>query len=198
MEHTWLNKKESSQFTPSPFAGSPSENRVESHGNSVYFYSGVSPEKIFEFNKHLRDVKSKFHLNEMSRINVYIHSYGGSVFSGASAMDTIIETSKVVPVRTVVEGAAASAATFLSVVGTERVMQRHAYMLIHQLSSAFWGKYAEIKDEIENLDRLMEMIRSVYKEYTKVPKSQLDKILKRDIWFDAETCLNYGMIDKII
>ena len=71
-------------------------------------------------------------------------------------------------------------------------------MLIHQLSSGVWGKYDSIKDEVENLDLFMKTINNMYEEYTKVPPSKLKQILKRDMWWDAKTCLKYGMIDEII
>ena len=71
-------------------------------------------------------------------------------------------------------------------------------MLIHQLSSFAWGNFEQLKDDMKNCEMLMRMIKSVYKEYTKVPMSKLDEILKHDLWFDAETCLKYGMVDEII
>lgn len=120
------------------------------------------------------------------------------MFSGLSGMDTILEARESIPVTTLIDGCAASAATFLSIVGTRRLMRRNSYMLIHQLSSGVWGKYDSIKDEVENLDLFMGTIRDMYEEYTKVPKSQIDKILKRDMWWDAATCLKYGMVDEII
>ena len=45
---------------------------------------------------------------------------------------------------------------------------------------------------------MMETIKRVYKEYTKVPEKKLDEILKHDLMWDAETCLKYGLIDNII
>lgn len=178
--------------------------RVEINNARIFFYSGVSDDKILDLNKALRDLSVRHRQSalvteqEPAKINLHIQSYGGSVFAGISGMDTITEISKDVPVTTIVDGCAASAGTFLSVVGTKRLIRRNAFMLIHQLNSGFWGKYADIKDEVENLDRLMEMIKRTYKEYTKVPMSQLDKILKRDIWWDAETCKRYGLVDEII
>ena len=77
-------------------------------------------------------------------------------------------------------------------------MHKHSYMLIHQLSSGMWGKYQEMKDEMDNCDRLMEAIKRIYEEHTKVPKKEMDKILKHDLWWDAETCLKYGLVDEII
>ena len=71
-------------------------------------------------------------------------------------------------------------------------------MLIHQLSSFCWGKHSEFIDEIENQKKLMGMIKDIYKKYTKVPMSKLDEILKHDLWFNAEECIKYGLVDEII
>ena len=72
-----------------------------------------------------------------------INSGGGSVVSGIASMDTILRTQ--VPVHTYVDGF--SIATFLSVVGNYRFMSRNSYMLIHQLSTQFWGTYSNFEDE---------------------------------------------------
>ena len=44
----------------------------------------------------------------------------------------------------------------------------------------------------------MRIIKDIYDEHTKIPKKKLKEILKHDLWFDAETCLEYGLIDEII
>ena len=59
-------------------------------------------------------------------------------------------------------------------------------------------KYEEFKDEIKNLDKLMTMIRKVYEEYTQIPMEKLEGILKHDLWFDADECKKYGLVDEII
>ena len=41
-------------------------------------------------------------------------------------------------------------------------------------------------------------IKKIYIEHAKIPKSKLNQILKHDLWFDAKTCLNYGLVDEII
>jgi len=130
--------------------------------------------------------------------NLYLHiqSYGGSIFAGMAGMDEIIKS--IVPVHTMVDGCCASAATLLSICGKKRLINRHAYMLIHQLSSFMWGKYEEFKDEMQNLDKIMGMIKKVYAEYTKIPMSKLEEILKHDLWFDANECKEYGLVDEII
>ena len=45
---------------------------------------------------------------------------------------------------------------------------------------------------------MMKNIKNIYKEYTKIPMKKLNEILKHDLFWDANTCLEYGMIDEII
>ena len=118
------------------------------------------------------------------------------MFSGFAAVDYIINSP--VPVHSYIDGCAASAATIMSVVADKRYIHRHSFMLIHQLSSGMWGNYEALKDSMENCDALMETIKKIYIERTRIPKKHLDDILKRDLWFDAETCLKYGLVDEII
>ena len=42
-----------------------------------------------------------------------------------------------------------------------------------------------------------ETIKAIYKEYTKVPMRKLNEILKHDLWFDADTCQELGLVDFI-
>ncbi len=178
------------------------DKHIVTHDNKIYFYSGVNRESAAEVNKKIDELQGK-NLNlghtleiDYPPVKLYINSGGGGVTSGLSIMDTILRCK--VPVNTYVDGFCASAATFLSVVGTKRYISKNSYMLIHQLSSQLWGKYSEIEDEKKNLDMMMTTIKNVYKDYTKVPTRKLDEILKHDLMWDAKTCLKYGMVDEIV
>ena len=170
--------------------------------NKIYYYAGVNRESAVELNKKIAELESKsLSLSNSLEIDpppikILINSGGGSIVAGISSMDTIIRSK--VPIHTYVDGFAASAATFLSVVGAHRLMSRNSYMLVHQLSSNFWGTYSKFEDEKENLDLMMKTIKDVYKKYTKVPMKRLDTILKHDLLWDANKCLEYGLVDEII
>jgi ATP-dependent protease ClpP protease subunit len=129
-------------------------------------------------------------------IKLHINSYGGSVFAGLAAVD-YIKNSKI-PIHTVIDGCAASAATLMSVVGERRYMHRNACMLVHQLSGLMWGKFQEMQDDMENSEMLMKKIKDIYREHTKIPKREMDNLLKHDLWWEAEKCLEFGMIDEVI
>ena len=201
VEKYWGEKKSPKPKSTSPNGGKP-EKHISVHENKIYYYAGVNRDSASELNKKIGEIESKSltlsnNLDiEPPTLKLFINSGGGSVVSGISSMDTILRTK--VPVHTYVDGFAASAATFLSVVGNYRFMSRNSYMLIHQLSSNFWGTYANFEDEKQNLDLMMKTIKDVYKKYTKVPMKKLDEILKHDLLWDAETCLKYGLIDEII
>ena len=201
-EKYWGEKKSPAPKSAQPNGGKP-EKHISVHENKIYYYAGVNRDSASELNKKIGELESKsltlgnsLDLEQPPTIKIYINSGGGSVVSGISSMDTILRTK--VPVHTYVDGFAASAATFLSVVGNYRFMSRNSYMLIHQLSSSFWGTYANFEDEKQNLDLMMKTIKNVYKKYTKVPMKNLDELLKHDLLWDADTCLKYGLIDEII
>ena len=44
----------------------------------------------------------------------------------------------------------------------------------------------------------MKKIKNIYEEYTLIPKRKLNEILKHDLWWDAKTCLEYGLVDEIV
>jgi len=176
---------------------------VEFSGNRIFFYSGVSRPKVLKLNKavinlnnNLRSRAITYGVHEPSPIKLHINSYGGSVFAGLAAVDYIKKSP--VPIETIIDGCAASAATLMSVVGAHRSMNKNACMLVHQLSGFMWGKFQEMQDDMQNSEMLMKKIKSIYREHTRIPEDKMDEILKHDIWWDAEQCLEYGLIDEIV
>tara|TARA_R110000824_G_scaffold335729_2_gene522267 strand:+ start:724 stop:1365 length:642 start_codon:yes stop_codon:yes gene_type:complete len=181
--------------------GGDSGSSVEVQDNMIMFYGEVNERNNKTLNKVLRGldkdlqtVKVKYGVEVP--IKLYISSYGGSIFAAFSTVDTILTLRT--PVHTYIDGSAASAATLISVVGERRFIHENSFMLIHQLSSTMWGKYEEFKDEMENLDMLMDRIKQIYQKHTTIPKTPLANILKRDIWLDAQKCIKWGLVDEIV
>ncbi len=176
----------------------------KAESNHVYFYSDVDHNSCLDLNKALQEKSDELLClslkNNLGKPKIYLHvnSYGGYIFSGISSMDTILRLKEKVDIITIVEGGVASAATFISVVGTERWMTQNSYMLIHQLSSGLYGKYRDLKDDMKNSDELMKMIKNIYSKFTQVPLEEIDKILDHDLWWGAEQCLKMKLVDKII
>jgi ATP-dependent protease ClpP protease subunit len=204
MNKNWhLKAKDEQEQGPVMMAGSSDDSRVSAEHNTIYFYSGVTRQDNLTLNKlikstgqKLANIQNVYKLAEPPKIKLHINSYGGSVFAGFGSVDYIRNCE--VPIVSVIDGCAASAATIMSVVASERLMHEHAFMLIHQLSSGMWGKFEAMKDDMQNNELLMKKIIGIYEEHTNIPKTKIKDILKRDLWWDAKTCLKYGLVDDII
>jgi len=177
------------------------EVKISRDNNHIYFHSEVDRDTIFDMCALITEAEEDnlymAHKMNIDPIPIYLHinSYGGSIFAAFNAIDCI--NSCKVPVYTIIEGAVASAGTLISVFGKKRFIRPYAYMLIHQLSSSFWGKMSEIDDEHKNLTELTQRLLAIYRENTTLPKKELQELLKHDLWLNVEKALKYGLVDEV-
>lgn len=187
---------------PAVNSGSPPSGEVSSEDNHIYFYCDVTQKSCLDLVKAIRKIDTQSCIDACvdrrtpAAIELHIHSYGGSVYSALAVIDTILQCRS--PVYTHIEGGAASAGTLISMVGDRRFMGANSFALIHQLSSVCWGKYEEMKDDMRNADQLMAHIVALYVKHTKMPQAELAEILKKDLWFNADKCLEIGLVDEIL
>ena len=178
-----------------------SNNYINTNFNHIYFNNDISSDSAFELCKELRNVETKIKtLSASLSINkypIYLHitTDGGLIYSAFSVIDCIKNLS--VPVYTIVDGFVASAGTLISLSGEKRYMCENAYMLIHELRGGTWGKMSEVDEEHTNLKKIMEHIKKIYTEKTKIKKKNLDGILKKDLIWDVEECIKNGLIHEI-
>lgn len=172
--------------------------------NRIYFRASVSGNSIDklikiinEENYKLKVLRDDIFIKEIVPNPLYLHitSYGGSLMACYRAVDCIKRS--IIPIYTVVDGHAASAATLMAVVGRKRYMTPNSYVLIHQLSSGSGGKYWEIKDEYKNCKMMMKDIYNIYEEHTTMTKEELKKYLSHDCWWKAKKCIETGLVDEI-
>lgn len=177
------------------------QKKIDNDHNHIYFYSEVNRDSAYELCSLIREVddtnttlKNKLKVDE---IPVYIHimSNGGCIFSAFNVIDYIKSCKN--PVYSVIEGCAASAATLISVVCDKRYIMPSAHMLIHQISSGWEGKMAEMEDEMINLKELTKKLKTFYSDNTQMSQRQLNSLLKRDLWLNPDKCMEYGLVDEI-
>ena len=209
MKWKYINKEEErereEQASPQQYfisaSGSSSGSVTKAVENNLYFYGDVTESNALELNASLFELDKKLSVSNVFLdirpiINLRINSFGGSLFAGLATVDVIRSLNS--EVHSYIEGAAASAATIISVACDKRYIGKYSKMLIHQLSSGTYGKYNELEDDMENNKHLMATIKEIYKEYTRVPMKKLDEILKHDLWFDSQTSLKLGLVDDIV
>jgi len=179
---------------------------VERENTHVYFYSQVNTDRCLALIQKLHYIDGELIQERSQRslpedfpkvpIWLHINSYGGSVFSAFGVADKLRQYYS--PIYSIVEGCAASAATIISTACDRRYIQPSGFMLIHQISSIFWGTFEEFKDEMHLQDMLMEKLVDMYKEKTNMTKTKIRELLKRDSWFRANECVDLGLVDQIL
>jgi ATP-dependent Clp protease, protease subunit len=181
------------------FGGNDKVSRI---GNHIYFYSEVTTDSICKLNKEIFEASQELkyisidYEIEPPMLFIHINSLGGELEVTLGTYDIIRKSD--IPITTIIEGQAASAATLISIAAQHRYIRKNSSMLIHQLSGGMWGTFSEMEDEMENTKEAMEKLRNIYRERTKIPKKDLDEILKHDRFFDSTICKKFGMVDKII
>lgn len=181
---------------------SDTSNNISVINNCIFFYSDINNQSALQLRvelKKLIDAHIIFSIQnrcDMIPIKLHINSPGGEVHHAIAIIDTI-KTSPV-PIHTIIEGEAVSAATLISVVAHKRYIHKNAHMLIHQLSSGFWGKMMELEDEFKNLKKYTKKLINIYKDHTSLSEEELKPILKKDILWDSKKCLKNGLVDEII
>lgn len=179
------------------------ENIVTRKHNQIHFYADVTKKTchrliqlLEDANDELAETDRKYGgKNYQNKIFLFINSDGGCVHSALSVVDRILQSEY--EIVSIVEGVAASAATIISMVCHHRYIQPNAQMLIHELSSSCWGKFHEMKEEVDNLDKLHKSLVLLYKKYTSLNKRELDKILLHDYMWTAKESKQKGFVDNI-
>lgn len=133
-------------------------------------------------------------------IEVVINSGGGSIFAGLALFDYLqIIRGAGCPVTTTAVGMAASMAGILLQAGSTRRMSEHAYLMVHEASTATWGKISELRDEVELIDKLEERMLLILAERSTMSVKQIKtRSARKDWWMDAKEALKYGFVDEVV
>lgn len=135
------------------------------------------------------------HPNVM-QINIYINSYGGSVFEGTAIYNQL----KRHPAhKTVyVDGFACSIASVIAMAGDEVVMPRNTLMMIHNMWMGAVGNAAELRKAADDLDTINAAGRQAYlaKAGDRLDEASLTAMMDAETWLTAEQCIQYGLADR--
>jgi len=155
-------------------------------------------EKITEINS-FDDLKEKEIANyEREPIKLYISTYGGSVYYGMGLMG-LIQTSKT-KIITIGLGTVMSMGLYLFLCGHEKQAHKFTTFLYHEIIMGVWDKIEGIKDELEEVQRLQNMLDTFLLESTNITKDKIDEIkkAKRDWYIPALEAQKFGIVENII
>lgn len=133
---------------------------------------------------------------DAQQINIYINSYGGSVFEGTAIYNQLRRHSAHKTVY--IDGFACSVASVIAMAGDEIIMPRNTMMMIHNMWMDAVGNAAELRKAADDLDAINAAGRQAYlvKAGEKLTEEKLVEMMDSETWLSAQECLDYGLADR--
>lgn len=143
-----------------------------------------------------RGVAEELQAADGADVTIRINSPGGDVWAGRAIMNGLRKYPGVV--TAVVEGIAASAASFIAVGGADRVIMRPGtQLMIHDAMSFRGGNAAEQRDEATKLDRESDAIAAVYAGKAGGEPDEWRARMVEETWYSAAEAVEAGLADVV-
>lgn len=131
-------------------------------------------------------------------IQMYINSPGGMIYAGLAIYDTM----KMIPnkISTFAVGVTASFGTVLLAAGTkgQRYALPNATIHMHQPLGGAQGQASDIEIQAKEILRLKANLNQILSDSTGKPLDVIERDTERDFYLDAETAVEYGLVDQVL
>ncbi len=133
------------------------------------------------------------------RVTLHINSPGGDIFEGIAILNSLRQHKPGVDV--VVDGLAASAASFIAQAGATITMAPNSMMMIHDGRGIEIGTAVDMRAMADLLDKASDNIASVYadrsgREDAAWWRAQMQTV-PDGVWYTAQEAVDGGLADKI-
>jgi ATP-dependent Clp protease, protease subunit len=136
---------------------------------------------------------------DISSITARINSRGGDVFDGATIYNLL--ASQGVPVNVVIDGLAASAASYIAMVPTVGegtiTMGEGSMLMIHNPYCFALGNANELRKTADMLDKVRDSMLSGYMKRYSGTEDELKAALDAETWMTADDAKQAGLCDTI-
>lgn len=128
-------------------------------------------------------------------VNVYINSPGGSVWEGAAIYNQLARFKG--EKHVFVDGLAASAASYIAMVGDKITTGFNAMWMIHNPWTIAIGNYQDLRALSDDLEKITGTYRTTYSKHTGKSIEDVTKIMDAETWYTAEEALAAGFTDAV-
>ena len=131
---------------------------------------------------------------------LHINTFGGSVYDGLGIYNIIRKLSEDYKVIAYCRGYIMSMGIPIMLAATERYSYPDTTFMIHEIATFDWGKLTQIKEDIEETERLGKITSNIITNNTSITQDMLDDWFahKKDVFISAQQALDYKLIDKIL
>lgn len=129
-------------------------------------------------------------------LTVWIDSYGGSVFAGASIYNALKEHDGKITVK--IDGKAMSAASVIAMAGDEILMSPVAVMMIHNPLTRASGNMHDLRKVADVLDTVKDSIINAYISKTGRPRNKISQMMDDETWMSSNVAVKEGFADGVL
>lgn len=134
-------------------------------------------------------------LGDVSKINVYINSYGGEVAEGLAIYNALKRhNAKVV---TYCDGFACSIASVIFMAGDERVMNDSSLLMIHNAWTMAIGNADDLRKQADDLEKITQASVIAYKTHSTLSEEEIKALMDKETWILPEEAMEYGFATSI-
>jgi ATP-dependent protease ClpP protease subunit len=133
---------------------------------------------------------------DAATIELHINSPGGDVFDGVAMYNALVDHHATVNV--VVDGLAASAASFIAQAGDSVTMNRASQMMIHDASGLCIGNAADMDQMRALLDRCSDTIAGIYAARASGDLEEWRTAMRAESWYSATEAVAVGLADSAV
>ncbi len=134
-------------------------------------------------------------LGDVSKINVYINSYGGEVAEGLAIYNALKRHKA--KVTTYCDGFAASIASVIFMAGDERIMSESSLLMIHNAWTWAQGNAEQLRKQAEDLEKITQASVIAYKAHSSLSEEEIKALMDAETWILPTEALGYGFATKI-
>lgn len=158
---------------------------------SIYDEIGMLGTSASSFTDELRALKGD--------IELHLNSPGGDVFDGIAIFNTLRAAAQKATVRVIVDGIAASAASFIAQAASPGCLEMapHSQMMIHDGFGMAIGNAADMREMADLLDKASDNIAGIYAARTGKPADHWRQKMRTETWLSDAEAVAEGLADRV-
>ena len=133
---------------------------------------------------------------DFSSFILHVNSDGGSITEGI-AIASVINSLKVRN-SAIIEGIAASMATYVALSCNKVSMVKDALFMIHNPLSIVVGESADMIHQADVMDKMKNIIIDTYENKSGKSRTEISDLMDSESWFNSQEALDNSFIDEII
>lgn len=171
-------------------AREPAKIKAEGEDATLFLYDVIDPYwgvSASDFNKALAGMAGK-------KVTLRVNSPGGDVFDGRAMAAAITQHGDV---HAIIEGLAASAATYVTAACASVTIAQGSFYMIHNAWTMAYGNKVDLLQTADLLGKIDESIISDYQRKTGKSREEIAAWMSAETWFNSDEAVAHGFADSV-